>query len=304
MFFLDILPTKNKPMNPIYLDSDTDEEPEEEDKNLHNGLQKTKELPATIKDHKTNAIIKKYLYEDVNKSPLAPVKTKSNALSDITDKPSTSLAAANAQKTPNKINFEDIENSYQLSMKSLNESIEKMAKDRNKFTLTPIKTSSSTTSTTSNKSVKTLDLSPKQEPNTSILNDSFDDLVNQTNRFKKDKESSVLGNKTEVDCAKLKSNSLDIKLENVKEIKENLNKECNNMEDKKQDIIVEKTEELKKDSLSSAAKTDKPKINIVFEFGLNDYLSDLIQNHHFKTGANEVSLINIICKIRSVLRIN
>lgn len=43
------------------------------------------------------------------------------------------------------------------------------------------------------------------------------------------------------------------------------------------------------ENLSSSKKNEKDNINIVFESGLNDYLCDLMQNHHFKTAVNEVS---------------
>ncbi|KAM7363738.1 recQ-like DNA helicase Blm [Cochliomyia hominivorax] len=271
----DTIQSTQKPTNPIYLDSDTDEEPEDADKNFNN-LHTTKELPA-IKDNKTNAIIKKYLYEDVHKSPLAPVKNKLNGSTDlIIDKPSTSKSFLNS---PVKINFDDIENNYQLSMKSLNESIEKMSKERSKFSLTPIKTSSSSISpsTTSTKSVKTLELTPKKdEEENSLLNDSFDDLVNQTNKFKK-------SNKTEV------TNENNAR-EKVKDMNTNIDEEKTAIETKNfSDNCVEtlKTETLKKDDTSAAMKNEKSNVNIVFEYGLNDYLYNLIQSHHFKTGVNE-----------------
>ncbi|KAI8129596.1 Bloom syndrome protein like protein [Lucilia cuprina] len=340
------LAAARKPMNPIYLDSDTDEEQEDDAKSTTSS-QKSKELPAKKENNNNNILIKKYVFEDVDKSPLAPIKTKTNIGTDLKqDKLSTSIL-----NSPMKINFDDIENTYQTSMKSLNESIEKMTRERNKFTLTPIKNSSSTAAST--ESSKVLNVSCEDDQD-----DSFDDLVNQTNRYKNNNPISAATNRTVIDLnskfgktnddysikpktfadkapkdeeeksqklkqltpptkIEIKPNRPTIQLEpepvfdidDMEEEERQIKAEQNEMKkwnkpatiesNNKQNLVnasesaatkTKTTTTTTDDNLSCSKKGEKPNINIVFESGLNDYLCDLMQSHHFKTGVNEENI--------------
>ncbi|XP_037812628.1 Bloom syndrome protein homolog [Lucilia sericata] len=270
------LAAERKPMNPIYLDSDTDEE-QEDDVRSTTSSHKSKELPAKTDNNKNNIFIKKYVYEDVDKSPLAPIKTKTNETDLKQEKLSTSIL-----NSPMKINFDDIENTYQTSMKSLNESIEKLTRERSKFTLTPIKNSTSTAAST--ESPKVLNV-----PSEGHLDDSFDELVNQTYRFKNNNRVSAASNRTVIDLNSKFGKTNDDYSIKPKTVDDKPPEPIKTNFVNVSEPATSKTTTTS-DNLSSSKKAEKSNINIVFESGLNDYLCDLMQSHHFKTGVNEENI--------------
>lgn len=250
-------PAVRKPLNPICLDSDTEEE--KEDDKESGGANKDRDIPKDnlTNNNKPNVMVKKYLYEDVHKSPLAPVITKAN--SSFNDKVKDTRLMSTFP-SPSKINFDDIENTYQMSMKALNESIEKINKDRNKYT--PVKDCHQT--------------SPSNKAECYGLDDSFN--------FKTKSELN-LEKQSSCDDIKRVLNSEFTHLEIYNEA----NKYENGGIQKQSGDKNEKSTTPTNSDLCEKQCNNKSKINIVFENGLNDYLCDLMQTHHFKTGTTEVS---------------
>lgn len=272
-------------MNPIYIDSESDDDDDDDadfaEKAKSNVTQKSKQSKNTTGEKKTNIIVKKYLYDDDSKSPLAPTKTKNNETKDNKKCPLVSNTQSNAS-SPLKINLDDIESSYQLAMKNLNESIEKAAKERSKYSLTPVKNATTSSS-------KFLETTPKKDSN--ISTDSFDDMVNQTQRYKEKQTKSVNAKDetTEVDCikeTKKESKILDnIEASEVKQSTQREDKTEVKTENETKLILHCKDEPV----VDNAKKNRKSDVSVVFEHGLNEYLCELSQSHHFKTNNNEVS---------------
>ncbi|TMW53802.1 hypothetical protein DOY81_001087 [Sarcophaga bullata] len=250
-------PALKTPMNPIYLDSDTEEEQEDDVKRTKSADKDAPQDKTNIMN-KTHVMVKKYLYEDVHKSPLAPVMThdNSNSFHDKVQKDNLNSAFS----SPSKIDFDDIENVYQMSMKLLNESVEKINRDRCKYLA--VKDSPSISpllSTTPYNRIK----SSLNQTDSSGHNDNFD--------FKNNKKEVSL----------VKKNSCD-------DIRNNLNSEFSENES----IHRQATDKEEKSTTVSSSDCEKqstirPNIIVVFENGLNDYLCDLMQSHHVKTGINE-----------------
>lgn len=242
-------------MNPICLDSDTDEEQENDDKRTKSADKGVPQDYSNIKN-KSNVMVKKYLYEDVHKSPLAPVVTHDNP-SPVRDKVQKNNLSSSFS-SPSKIDFDDIENTYQMSMKLLNESVEKINRDRSKYTA--VKDSPSTSplvSTTPHRRIKSLSI--QTDSSSSVKENSSDGIKKNLNS----------------EFSDLEVNDKAIKSEN-----ESIYKQSTEEEEKATTVSNNDCEK---------QSTIRPNITVVFENGLNDYLCDLMQSHHVKTGINEVS---------------
>uniref|UniRef100_A0A1I8M2C6 RecQ-like DNA helicase BLM n=1 Tax=Musca domestica TaxID=7370 RepID=A0A1I8M2C6_MUSDO len=251
-------PKFTRQINPIYIDSASDED----DIDTDDANSKTSESQKSTKENQnlnnsktTSALIKKYLFEDDTKSPLAPAKIK-KVISKSPDKPVSSRTTLNSP-SPMKINFDDIESTYQNAMKSLNDTVEKVSKERCKYSLTPDKKIGKSVTLTDN------DVTPKRELNAST--DSFDDLVNMT--YKPNVKKEPLAKETEKEIKK------DTSLESEKETGT-----CKIAKESQEKVNCEKPED---------KKPRKSDVSVVFENGLNSYLCDLTESHHFKTNINE-----------------
>ncbi|XP_073833029.1 Bloom syndrome helicase [Musca autumnalis] len=282
--------TKPKPIkkiNPIYIDSGSDEDDIDTDdaNSKSSDSQKSKENQNSnnSKQQQTSVLIKKYLFEDDSKSPLAPAKMKVVKKSSPDTPPPA--AAANKKKddvqkklntpprlsvnspllnspSPMKINFDDIESTYQNAMKNLNATVEKATKERCKYTLTPDK-----------KQVAT----PTKDLNVST--DSFDDLVNMTYKPKQETNTKSQEEEKQESKVKIKTEKKDKEEKPILETKKDKSPPPN--EEKKPGVTAGREKK------SDDKKPRKSDVSVVFENGLNNYLCDLTQSHHFKTSNNE-----------------
>ena len=215
-------PALRQPVNPICLDSDTEEEQEDNDKGTKSADKDVSHYKSSTMN-KSNVMVKKYLYEDVHKSPLAPVITHDNP-SPVNSK----VQKNNLNSTfssPSKIDFEDIENTYQMSMKLLNESVEKINRDRCKYNA--VKDSPST-SPLGSKTPYSRIKSSSIQTDSSGHNDNF--------AFKNNKIEISLEKKNTCDVIKKNLNSefsdLEINDNAIKSENENIHKQSTEKEEK------------------------------------------------------------------------
>ncbi|XP_061393663.1 recQ-like DNA helicase Blm [Musca vetustissima] len=261
-----------KKINPIYIDSGTDEDDIDTD-------DATSKTISSSSSSRTSVLIKKYLFEDDSKSPLAPAKIKKV----ITKSPDTPAAPASTgvvslnSPSPMKINFDDIESSYQNAMKNLNATVEKASRERCKYSLTPDKREKN------NNSMLTTGDGARSKKELDISTDSFDDMVNMTYKPKgAETKKSEKFNEIEIKTEKLNDSGGKSPLDEAKEscpVKENSSSiyEQQPPQEKKPDVVAKPEEK----------KPRKSDVSVVFENGLNSYLCDLTQSHHFKTNNNE-----------------
>ncbi|XP_075146230.1 Bloom syndrome helicase isoform X2 [Haematobia irritans] len=335
-----------KQINPIYIDSETEDE---DDTDV-----KPKEIEPSSNRQKTNVLIKKYLFDDDSKSPLAPIKDHPAKVKNVTNKKTEQMSASTSHRvkspSPLKINLDDIEIKYQNAMKDLNERVDKVTKERSKYSLTPVKNPSNSSPTTNkdvtpklvlnsgeDKIIKSIKesrspLGSKVTQNSTInlrnytplkelnnTNDSIDDMLNQTIEFKvKQKDLLKLNDESEDKIVKsikesrspLRSkvtvNSKSKDLNNTNDSIDDMVNQTVKFKEKQKDLLTLNEEKFNSqqsiasnisnekmdqpDNLPSKSDDKKPKgfdVSVVFEHGLNEYLCDLTESHHFRTNNNE-----------------
>uniref|UniRef100_A0A1A9WG70 RecQ-like DNA helicase BLM n=1 Tax=Glossina brevipalpis TaxID=37001 RepID=A0A1A9WG70_9MUSC len=227
-----------KKMNPIYLDSSEEDEEEEKEITKKNNIINNGVAGTTKSDVNTikRISVKKYLFDDVSKSPLAPTKHKPFD-TQINENNNARLSRLQRPHSPIKIDLERIDALYQTTMENLEENIEKVNKERSIYTITPDKKLLLTLS--ENTSPKHSHTSPKNHYN----------------------KHDILANKTS------------------SRPKENQEISSPNLVEKIGDELVDK--EL------HHQLPQKSTVKIIFEKGLNEYLSGLVESPCFKTNAKE-----------------
>lgn len=229
-------------MNPIYLDSSEEDDGEEKE------IKKTTNIINNGGINTTTRIsVKKYLFDDVSKSPLAALTPKKLKPFNIQSKEnSTYLNRLEHSYSPIKIDLDGIDALCQKTMENLENSIAKVNNERNTYTI--------------------------------ATNKNFPLLLSENTSFKHchtapidlDTTSDILSNKCD---RKITGNT-----EKSKE--ENPVFSPSSMLDRTGDGLVN-------EGLQQILP-QKPKVKVMFEKGLNEYLCDLAETTYFETNFQEV----------------
>lgn len=218
---------KAKFYNPIYLDSSSSDEDDVETQKPLSTTTTLSKNKAPDKDVNENALIKRYSFDNVKKSPLAPLST------------ATGLSISSGVKM-NFDNFEEAlkqDATYQASLSKLNGHINKLSMSPQKpviLSLSPVKP-------------KAIEKSTLNVSNGSSSQDSFDILVSQTQKKNPTLKIEQPSNSDQLTPDSISSNFAS----SVK---------------KEQDVSS---------PVVQPAPTVKPKLKIVFNNSLVDYLRDL-----------------------------
>lgn len=242
LYFLDILAArtaKAKFYNPIYLDSSSsDEDDAQTQSQAPTSTTRTVKSKASEKDVIGNALIKRYSFENANQSPLAPLPP------NIVNKQQTPTKSTVAGSL--KLNFDNFDEvlrqdaSYQATLSKLNGHI-------NKLHESPLKTLS--VSQSPHKSLNDVETPKLNSSNSSqTLDDSFDKMVKKTV-----KEEPLSDTPTQLFVPISKSDLISTESDSQSSLKS-----------------------FKEKTLTEPA-TAKPRLKIVFDNTLADYLRDLGQ---------------------------
>lgn len=343
-------------MNPIYLDSDSDAEDDDDDDgqknktfknklitNATNSCSSSKENQAATMSsnlNKTNSIVKKYLYEDSNMSPLAPIKPKEVSLKNSKSFSSTSSKQSKTNDLikkylpddsnllpfpttkPKEISSKNSEypekqeiakkapiflDSSPDSNSSTPEKIypQDFKKENEKETPKSLQKSLNTAATSSHLSIPREDHSARSSKSQEIIK-SLNNRKEPLNCLKSPARgtASPLGSITKspikIDFNDIEA-SYQSRMKALNESIEKVNKDRSkytlspiSASTTTTEESTEPTQPTQKQVAKNATvqkKLEKPKVSVVFESGLDKYLGELMESEHFKTAPNEVCYV-------------
>uniref|UniRef100_A0A1B0GCZ3 RecQ-like DNA helicase BLM n=1 Tax=Glossina morsitans morsitans TaxID=37546 RepID=A0A1B0GCZ3_GLOMM len=234
-------------MNPIYLDSSEEDDGEEKE------IKKTTNIINNGGINTTTRIsVKKYLFDDVSKSPLAALTPKKlKPFNTQSKENSTYLNRLEHSYSPIKIDLDSIDALCQKTMENLENSIAKVNNERNTYTIATNKNLPLLLS--ENTSFKHCHTAPKDLDTTSdILSNKCDRKI--TGNTEKSKEENPVFSPSSM-----------------------LNRTGDGLVNEGLQQIL----------------PQKPKVKVMFEKGLNEYLCDLAETTYFETNfqENDIHLI-------------